>query len=153
MDAHRLDNSEIAELLAVASQTAKFPAQKALRRAARRAFLWPEQAADLLAAGRSLTELSGVGPYLDEVIRGWLQDPPSIPEPPELRRGFLTMPAARAALRRESAWSDALRGDLQMHSVWSDGSGSITEMAEAGTPLRTSESFTVFARRSDSAML
>ncbi len=126
-----LDNSDIAELLAVASTTAKYPAQKALRRAARRAFLWPEQAADLLAAGRSLTELSGVGPFLEQVIRGWLQDPPPIPEPPALRQGFLTLPQARAALRAEPAWADALRGDLQMHSVWSDGSGTIADMAEA----------------------
>jgi histidinol phosphatase-like PHP family hydrolase len=131
MPGHTLDNAEIAELLAVASQTAKYPAQKALRRAARRAFLWPEQAAAMLASGRSLTELSGVGPYLEEVIGAWLRDPPPVPEIPALRQGFLTIPAARAILRRTPAWTDALRGDLQMHSMWSDGSGSIAEMAEA----------------------
>jgi histidinol phosphatase-like PHP family hydrolase len=131
MPARTLHNSGIAELLAVASTTAKYPAQKALRRAARRAFLWPEQAADLVVAGRSLTELSGVGPYLEDVIRRWLEDPPAIPEPPALRTGFLTIPEARDILRRQPSWAEALRGDLQMHSVWSDGSGSIGEMAEA----------------------
>ncbi|HWC75102.1 MAG TPA: PHP domain-containing protein [Gemmatimonadales bacterium] len=126
-----LNNADIAELLAALSQTAKYPAQKALRRAARRAFLWPEEAADLVATGRSLTELSGVGPYISDVIAAWLQDPPPLPTPPEIRTGFLTIPAARAILARRPSWMDALRGDLQMHSVWSDGSGTISEMAEA----------------------
>ena len=97
----------------------------------RRAFLWPEQAADVLAAGRSLTELAGVGPYLENLIRGWLQDPPPVPESSDLRKGFLTIPEARAILHLAPSWSAALRGDLQMHTVWSDGSASISEMAEA----------------------
>jgi hypothetical protein len=37
-------NAEIAELLAQAAEHAKQPVQRALRRAARRAFLWPEEA-------------------------------------------------------------------------------------------------------------
>ena len=40
-----LTNSAIAELLALAAEHAKQPLQKALRRASRRAFLWPEEAA------------------------------------------------------------------------------------------------------------
>src|SRR4051812_46848733 len=130
-----LDNSDIAELLAVASTTAKHPAQKALRRAARRAFLWPEQAADLLAQGRSLTELSGVGPFLEEVIRNLLEDPPDVPESPPERQGFLTVPDARAILASDPSWAAALRGDLQTHSEWSDGTAPIREMAEAAAQL------------------
>ena len=128
---HSLDNAAIAELLAVASSRAKYPLQKALRRASRRAFLWPEEAADIYAAGRSLTELSGVGPHLDRIIRGWLDEPPEIPEPPPIRTGFLTIPVARATLSQKPRWADSLRGDLQTHSEWSDGSGTIAEMAQA----------------------
>jgi histidinol phosphatase-like PHP family hydrolase len=131
MPAHSLDNAAIAELLAAASARAKFPLQKALRRASRRAFLWPEEAADIVAAERSLTELSGVGPHLERVILGWLQEPPPVPDPPPLRAGFLTIPAARSALAAAPSWAGALRGDLQTHSEWSDGSGTIAEMAEA----------------------
>ena len=128
---HPLDNAAIAELLAVASSKAKYPLQKALRRASRRAFVWPEEAADIHAAGRSLTELSGVGPHLERIIRGWLDEPPEIPEPPSIRTGFLTLPAARAILSHRPKWAALLRGDLQTHSEWSDGSGTIAEMAEA----------------------
>jgi len=131
MGCHPLDNADIAELLAVASTSAKYPLQKALRRASRRALMWPEEAAAIHAAGRSLTELAGVGPHLERIIRGWLHEPPPIPESPPIRAEFLTLPAARAILSREPAWASRLRGDLQTHSVWSDGSGTIAEMADA----------------------
>ncbi|MFN2570719.1 MAG: PHP domain-containing protein [Gemmatimonadales bacterium] len=127
-----LDNAVIAELLAVASKQAPYPIlQKALRRASRRAFMWPEEAAEIHARGRSLTELAGVGPHLEQVIRAWLDGPLALPDQPPVRMGFLTIPAARAALARKPAWAKRLRGDLQMHSEWSDGSGSIAEMADA----------------------
>ena len=129
--AHSLDNAAIAELLAVASTTAKYPLQKALRRASRRAFLWAEEAAEIAASGRSLTELAGVGPHLERIIRGWLEDPPPVPEAPPIRADFLTFPQARAILGRDPTWAPRLRGDLQMHSTWSDGTGTIPEMAEA----------------------
>lgn len=128
---HPLDNAAIAELLALASAKAEYPLQKALRRASRRAFLWPEEVADIQAAGRSLTELAGVGPHLERIIRGWLAQPPAVPEPPALRAGFLTLPGARAILAQDPTWAPRLRGDLQTHSVWSDGSGTIAEMADA----------------------
>src|SRR5712671_2651283 len=131
MPARPLDNAAIAELLAVASASAKFPLQRALRRASRRAFLWPEEAADIVAAGRSLTELSGVGPHLERIIGAWLEDPPDLSDAPAERAGFLTMPAARAALAGAPTWTASLRGDLQTHSEWSDGSGTIAEMADA----------------------
>ena len=56
----------IAELLAQASDDAKDgrpTVQKAFRRAARRALLWPEEASEIVRQGRSLTELAGVGPF------------------------------------------------------------------------------------------
>src|SRR5919204_1505752 len=126
-----LDNAAIAELLALASQKAKYPLQKALRRASRRAFMWPEEARTLWEQGRSLTELAGVGPHLERIIAEWLESPPSVPEPPAIRKDFLTFPAARAALAKKPAWARALKGDLQMHTEWSDGAGSIAEMAQA----------------------
>jgi histidinol phosphatase-like PHP family hydrolase len=127
-----LTNSEIAELLAVAAETAKQPLQKALRRASRKAFLWPEEAAQLLEEGRSLEELAGVGPALNRIVRRWLHDPPEdIPRPPEIRSGFLSIPQARKILASKPAWAQELKGDLQMHTAWSDGTDSILEMAKA----------------------
>jgi hypothetical protein len=99
-----LDNAAIAELLARESETASHILQRALRRAARRAFLWPEEAADLIREGRSLTEFSGVGPYLEKLIRGWLENPPENPPPPEIRQNFLTLPKARALLSANPVW-------------------------------------------------
>jgi hypothetical protein len=63
-----LTNSDIAELLAVAAESAKQPLQKALRRASRKAFLWPEEASQIVREGRSLEELAGVGPSLNRII-------------------------------------------------------------------------------------
>lgn len=71
-----LTNSDIAELLATASESAKQPLQKALRRASRKAFLWPEEAVHIVQEGRSLEELAGIGPSLNRIIRRWIQDPP-----------------------------------------------------------------------------
>ena len=126
-----LSNSDIAELLAVAAESAKMPAQKALRRASRRAFLWPEEAANVLRQGRSLTELTAVGPYIEALIQRWMDKPPAVPERPPLRRQFLTVTEAQAVLAKKPAWLKSVRGDLQMHTTWSDGEGSIAEMADA----------------------
>ena len=126
-----LKNSSIAELLATEAETSKQPLQKALRRASRRAFLWPEEAATLLREQRSLEELSAVGPYLNKIIRRWIENPPAIPEIPEIRKGFFTLTDARRVLASQPSWSSGVKGDLQMHTQWSDGSGSVEEMAEA----------------------
>jgi len=128
-----LSNSEIAELLAIQSERETSHKQRALRRASRRAFLWPEEAADLLRQGRSLTELSAVGPYLARCIRQWIEDPPLPSTPPEIRAGFFTITEARASLATNPGWLGCIRGDLQMHTLWSDGSGSVREMAEAAS--------------------
>jgi len=128
------DNAAIAELLAAESQTTEPPLQTALRRASRRAFLWPEEAHQIVREGRSLTELAGIGPHLERLILGWMENPPLI-DPPEIRRGFLTLTQARTALSATPGWGTMLKGDLQMHTLWSDGAGSIQEMAEAAQGL------------------
>jgi hypothetical protein len=126
-----LTNVEIAELLAVEAESSKQPLQKALRRASRKAFLWEEEVAQLLSQRRCLQELPGVGPYLEKLIKRWMEQPPVGPEPPEIRKSFLSIPQARALLASTPAWLRELKGDLQMHSERSDGSDSVAEMAVA----------------------
>jgi hypothetical protein len=126
-----LKNADIANLLATESETARQPLQKPYRRASRRAYLWPEEAYELVRQHRSLTEFSGVGPFLEKRIQNWIDDPPPLPQVPRIRSGFMAITEAQAALASKPAWLRGIRGDLQMHSLWSDGSGSIRDMAEA----------------------
>lgn len=128
-----VSNADLADLLADLAEEESGVRQKALKRAARSAFLWPEEAAELLASGRSLTELHGVGPFIGQELRKAIENPParaSARNP--VRRDFLTRAEAKTILARDPGWLKRLRGDLHMHSTWSDGSGSIAEMAEAG---------------------
>lgn len=127
---NQLKNSSIAELLARESEDASHFVQKALRRAARMSFIWPEEAATLLAQKRSLTELPGVGPHLERIIRAWIEHPPPLAKAPDIRSDFITLPQARAVLATKPQWAKRLRGDLQMHTNWSDGSGTVREMAD-----------------------
>ena len=107
--------------------------EKALKRASRSAFLWPEEAADLAAAGRSLQELHGVGPFIAQQLQSWINDPRRDQrERDPLRQDFLTLAEARRILSETPLWSAKTRGDFHMHTTWSDGSGSVLEMAEAG---------------------
>ena len=127
----RLSNSDIAELLAQEAETVSGNLQRAFRRAARSAFLWPREAWETAAAGESLTSLTGVGPYLEKRIEAWMIKPPVV-RPAAVRCDFLTMAKARSALAENPVWARQVRGDLQMHTTWSDGSGTIAAMAEAG---------------------
>lgn len=104
---------------------------RAFRRAARSAFLWPEEAVDLARRNRSLTELSGVGPFIGKQIRVWIDKRPASQKVPPERRDFLTLADARVVLASNPTWATRLVGDLQMHTRHSDGSGTIREMAEA----------------------
>ena len=131
-----LSNADLAELLAVEAEGSSGHTQQALRAASRRAFMWTEEAGDLLGQGRPLTELADVGPYLERLIRGWLDERPHVPEPPEIRRQFLTFTEATAALKKKPKWLAAVRGDLQMHTTWSDGDASIGQMADAAVERR-----------------
>jgi histidinol phosphatase-like PHP family hydrolase len=126
-----LTNSDIAELLAREAEHAKQPLQRALRRAARGAFLWPEEVADLFQRGDSLTQLPGVGPYLNRLMLHWLEQASGPLEPPEIRKDFLTLASVGAMREQHIDFFAAVRGDLQIHTTWSDGSASVREMAEA----------------------
>jgi histidinol phosphatase-like PHP family hydrolase len=127
-----LSNSDVAELLAQQAERETGILSRAFRRAARSAFLWPENAVDLAAQNQSLTELRGVGPFIERQIRRWIDKPPPLSKTiPEIRRDFLSLADARRLLAMKPTWSTRLRGDLQMHTRWSDGSGTIAEMADA----------------------
>jgi DNA polymerase (family 10) len=123
-----LANTDIAELLARAGKEAEGHRARAYSSAARAALLWPEEAAALVAAGRSLTELERIGPGLARRVRAWIEEDPAAPEPPPERRDFLSFAAARELVARRGV---RLRGDLQMHTTYSDGRNSVAEMAEA----------------------
>ena len=57
-----LGNAAIAELLIREAETAEGHREKAFRRAAHAAFMCPVEANELVAAGRSPSELAGIGP-------------------------------------------------------------------------------------------
>ena len=96
-----MTNLDIGELLARAAEHAKQPLQRALRRAARRSLLWPEEAEDILNAGRSVTELPAIGPYLNKQILNWVEHPPDLDWAlPEIGRNFLTIAEAKAMRSR-----------------------------------------------------
>src|SRR5439155_19929010 len=90
--AKALTHSDIAELLAREAGSNTGILGRAFRRAARSAFLWPEQVHDLLAANRKLTELHGVGPFITKQIHRWIDNPPELPlKVPAIRRDFLAL--------------------------------------------------------------
>jgi putative hydrolase len=124
-------NAEIAELLSLEASKASYVLQRALRRAARSAFLWDVEARDLVARKEPLTQLAHVGPFLQKQIRQWIRQKQHPPRPPLLRREFFTLAESRTRLAQFPSWGVPLRGDLQMHTRWSDGSGDIRAMAEA----------------------
>ena len=127
-------NSDLAELLALEAERESGILVRAYRRAARSAFLWPEQVAELIAQKRSLSELRSIGPFITKQIHRWIDHPPKEKlRVPPIRRDFLALADVRALLRSKLDWAKQLRGDLQMHTRYSDGSGSIREMAVAAT--------------------
>lgn len=127
-----LTNSQLAELLALEGEKAEGHKRKALFRAAHEAFVWPEEAAILHEKGDPLMSLPAVGPFIAKLIAGWLQAPPEVPKPPEIRRQFMTLAEARRILAAHPRWRKRCKGDLQMHSTWSDGGGTVGEMAIEG---------------------
>ena len=126
-----LSNVHIAELLARQAAGESGILSRAFRRAARRAFLWPEEAAQLIAQKRSLTELRSVGPFIETQIRRWLDEPSPARKPPVIRQDFISLAQAKQLLAAKPEWEKKARGDLQMHTLWSDGSGTVAEMADA----------------------
>jgi hypothetical protein len=95
-----LTNSDIAELLAREAEAASYPLQRALRRAGRAAFLWQENAADLVRLNKPLTELHGVGPYLEKMIRNWLETTAEVPKRDPLRKHFYSWTEAQNILAK-----------------------------------------------------
>ena len=92
-----------------------------------------DEAADLVATGRSLQELHSVGPFIAEQLQRWIDAPPKLePERDPLRDDFLTLAEARRLLAANPEWNTKARGDFHMHTTWSDGSGSVADMAAAG---------------------
>jgi histidinol phosphatase-like PHP family hydrolase len=128
---HPVTNSVIAQLFSRESRNASYFLQKAMRRAARSALLWPVEAASLWLAGTPLSTLKGIGPHLAKTLASWFDSPPPLPAPEPEEEDFLTMAQAKEILTRNPAWSALLKGDLQMHTTWSDGTGSVAEMGTA----------------------
>ena len=130
--AQQLSNAAISELLCGAADDDGLSIQqrRALRRAGRAAWRWPMQASDLLAADRPLTELRFVGPWLAQKITSWIENGTSVPEPPAIRRGFLTRVEVDRILAA-TAGQPPIQGDLQVHTLGSDGTESIAAMARA----------------------
>lgn len=126
-----LSNAQIAELLARQATEESGILSRAFRRAARSAFLWPEEAAQLLTQKRSLTELRSVGPFIEKQIRRWLEQSSPARKAPVIRQNFISLAEARRLLAAKPECQRRLRGDLQMHTRWSDGSGTVAEMADA----------------------
>lgn len=124
-------NAQIAELLARQATEESGVLSRAFRRAARSAFLWPEEAAQLLTQKRSLTELRSVGPFIEKQIHRWLEQSSPARKAPAIRQDFVSLAEARRLLAAKPEWQRKLRGDLQMHTRWSDGSGTVAEMADA----------------------
>ena len=126
-----LDNAALAELLFRASADERDHRRRALERASKAAWTWAAEAADVVAAGRSLTELPSVGPWVAARLETWLEHPPDVPEPDETRRGFVTYAWVRRVLDADPAWEALPHGDLQTHSTSSDGKLTLEEMADA----------------------
>lgn len=130
-----LTNADLGELLWDASRAETDHRRRALEKASRASRFWPEEVADLAATGRSPTELRTVGPWVAARIQEWLEDPPPIPEPEEMRRGFLTYAEVRRTLDTDPAWEATPCADLQMHTTFSDGGLPLEEMVAAARAL------------------
>jgi len=106
-----ISNGDLADLLATRAESETGFRQKVFKRAARAAFLWPEEASDLLAGARSLEELHSV--------RGWIEHPPARSTARDsLRRDFLTVTEARKILARDPTWSERRRGKYVVEPVF-----------------------------------
>jgi putative hydrolase len=123
-----LSNGDLAELLWRAGDEETTHRRRALHQASRAARFWSEEARDLAVAGRSLTELRSVGPWVAARIHAWIDAPPDAPEPDETRRGFLTFAEVRRVLDAEPDWERTPHADLQVHTTDSDGGLPLAEM-------------------------
>jgi histidinol phosphatase-like PHP family hydrolase len=130
-----LTNGDLGELLWSAAREETDHRRRALERASRASRFWPEEAGEIAASGRPLTELRAVGPWVAARIEAWLEAPPPFPEPDPTRRGFLTYAEVRRTLDADPAWESSPCADLQMHTTWSDGRLPLDEMVAASRSL------------------
>lgn len=126
-----LHNGELGALLLQAAAEQEGHRRLALERAGKEAWRWPEEAADLTEAGRALTELTSVGPWVAGLIEGWLEVRPDLPDADETRRDFLTYAQVRAALASDPEWERQPHADLQIHTTDSDGHLELPDMVAA----------------------
>ena len=126
-----LDNAALGELLVRAAAEEHDHRRRALERASKAAWTWSIEAAEVVAAGGSLTELSAVGPWVAAKLEAWLDAPPEVPEPDDTRRGYVTFAWVRRVLDADPTWEALPHGDLQTHSTNSDGKLPLEEMADA----------------------
>src|SRR5512132_3478446 len=137
LDAHRrpmLTNGDLGDLLWGAAREETDHRRRAVERASRASRFWPEEAGEIAASGRPLTELRSVGPWVAARIEAWLEDPPAT-EPDETRRGFLTYAEVRRTLDADPSWEATPCADLQMHTTWSDGTLPLEDMVGAARSL------------------
>ncbi len=85
----------------------------------------------MVRKGEDLSQLSGIGPYLNKLLLRWLRKAPDPTDIPEIRRDFLILASAQGIRAKNRDLFETTRGDLQMHTNWSDGSASVQDMAEA----------------------
>jgi histidinol phosphatase-like PHP family hydrolase len=128
-------NADVGELLWHASRQESTHRRRALERASRASRFWPAEVGDLASAGRPLTDLRGVGPWIAAQIEAWLETPPPIPEADEARRGFLTYAEVRSTLDADPTWETLPCADLQMHTTHSDGAVTLEGMVAAARAL------------------
>src|SRR5436309_8205542 len=127
-----LSNTDVAELLSQQAERETGILSRAFRRAARSAFLWPEEVTDLVVQNRSLTELRSVGPFIERQIRNWIDKPPRRAKTvPAIRQDFISLAEARRLLAARPGLRGKIRCDSQMHTRWSDGSATIRDRGAA----------------------
>ena len=133
MGVRAVRNDELSALLeAAATEEPTAHRRQALDRAAKEAWRWPEEAAALLAAGRPLTELRSVGPWVAEHLERWITEPPeTVPALDVTRRGFLTTAQVNEILAIDPTWEGTPHADLQLHTTGSDGRATLDEMVAA----------------------
>jgi DNA polymerase/3'-5' exonuclease PolX len=113
-----LSNTQLAELLAQKAERETGILSRAYRRAARSAFLWPFEASDLVTQKRSLTELRGIGPFIEKQIQSWIDKPPRIGKKiPAIRQDFISLAEARQLLTARPAWEEAAGRSTNAHSL------------------------------------
>jgi histidinol phosphatase-like PHP family hydrolase len=133
-----LTNADLGDLLWTAGRDERDHRRRTLERASRASRFWPEEAHELAVAGRSLTELRAVGPWVAARIQAWLDDPPPVSEPDETRRGFLTYAEVKRTLDADLGWESTPCADLQMHTTSSDGGLPLADMVGVARSLERS---------------